>query len=35
MQQTQSLRWASQVNNDRMTLQLSAELSSNTWLALW
>ena len=35
MQQTQSLRWASQVNNDRMTLQLSGELSRNTLLPLW
>ena len=35
MQQTQSLRWASQVNNDRITLQLSGELSRNTLLPLW
>lgn len=35
MQQTQSLRWASQVNNDRITLQLSGELSRNTLLSLW
>ena len=35
MQETQSLHWESQVNDGKMTLQLSGELSRNTLLPLW
>ena len=35
MQETQSLHWESQVNDGKMTLQLSGELSRNTLLSLW
>ena len=35
MQETQSLHWESQVNDGKITLQLSGELSRNTLLPLW
>ena len=35
MQERQSLHWESQVNDGKITLQLSEELSRNTLLPLW
>lgn len=35
MQERQSLHWESQVNDGKITLQLSGELSRNTLLPLW
>ena len=35
MQERQSLHWESQVNDGKITLQLSGELSLNTLLSLW